>query len=676
MNLIHRNSSKSPLWLIAALGACALHCSPKDGGAPGEPADDASGGAEGEAMISVGGTGGRPDDMGDNLGGADGNGNGPVGQVDLLFVIDNSVSMADKQELLKEAVPDMIRRLVDPPCVGPAGAVPATAEGSCPDGTVREFDPVDDIHMGVISSSLGGHGATLCARNESGWDNDDQAHLISTVRDGLPDDGGLGFLAWQGGAPDAASQFIQDFADQVAAVGENGCGYEAPLEAWYRFLVDPQPPQEIVLDESQRAKMATGLDGNPLVDEVVLAQREAFLRPESLVNIIILTDENDCSIMDGGTYYKNAGYGYLISQPTFDMPLATPECETNPNDKCCFSCLQAQLPPEGCEESASICEDATPSSEDDRANVRCFENKRRFGLDLLYPTDRYVDALSNEIIVDARTSEMVKNPLLTGAGPSNAGRVRPKGLVYLTGIIGVPWQDIATPESLVEPDVLEYLTAEQLAAPFELDGEVVDRWDVILGKPGLAMSDLRCQGDSPPSECGATPVPPLDPFMIESIAQRPEGAENPISGDVIVSASSNNPSANQINGHETDNAVIDKQRYPAGDDSGVVNDELQYACIFPLKTPKEDCSPFETGCDCGDEPLRNRAVCQPPEGGAATTTQYFGKAYPGLRILEVLRDFGDNSVVGSICPKLSDDGYTPVVTTIITRMKERLSAEN
>ena len=37
-----------------------------------------------------------------------------VDKVDLLFMIDNSASMGDKQALLAEAVPDMITRLESP----------------------------------------------------------------------------------------------------------------------------------------------------------------------------------------------------------------------------------------------------------------------------------------------------------------------------------------------------------------------------------------------------------------------------------------------------------------------------------------------------------------------------------------------------------------------------------
>src|SRR6478735_10318846 len=40
-----------------------------------------------------------------------------VDKIDLLFMIDNSVSVQDKQEILKAAVPVLVSRLVQPICV-------------------------------------------------------------------------------------------------------------------------------------------------------------------------------------------------------------------------------------------------------------------------------------------------------------------------------------------------------------------------------------------------------------------------------------------------------------------------------------------------------------------------------------------------------------------------------
>ena len=67
-----------------------------------------------------------------------------------------------------------------------------------------------------------------------------------------------GFLAWDSNGkknnPPGESNpanLNTAFQNMIAAVGEHGCGYEASLESWYRFLVDPEPPVEVVLFNGQ-----------------------------------------------------------------------------------------------------------------------------------------------------------------------------------------------------------------------------------------------------------------------------------------------------------------------------------------------------------------------------------------------------------------------------------------
>src|SRR5688572_19694935 len=56
-----------------------------------------------------------------------------VDKIDLLFMIDNSISMADKQEILAQAVPNLVSRLITPLCVdedgNPTGA--NATDGTC-----------------------------------------------------------------------------------------------------------------------------------------------------------------------------------------------------------------------------------------------------------------------------------------------------------------------------------------------------------------------------------------------------------------------------------------------------------------------------------------------------------------------------------------------------------------
>lgn len=540
-------------------------------------------------------------------------------QLDLLFVIDNSQQMADKQALLASAVPQLLERLSNPP-VGTG---------------------FNDFHIGVITSSLGSAGATTCPRGDLTFNYDDQAHLIPSVRSTV-DDPGLGFLTWSD-TGDGSPAF--ELSGHIQGAGEVGCGLEAPLEAMYRFLVDPAPPEEVVLNQNSRSEpMGT--------DQTVLAQRDAFLRPESTVGIVILSDENDCSIMTGGAYYNNAGFGYLTGEPTFEMPLATSACEENPNDACCFSCLQASSPLPGCESYASECaSNPIRSPENDRINVRCLDQKRRLGVDLLFPTQRYVDALTSSTIIDARSGDTVNNPLFRGGSGTPQ---RQPGSVFVLGIVGVPWQDLATDESLSDPAIMAYRTPEQLGRrDVETPEGLSTRWEVILGDPGLAEYSNQCQDDPSLAECGTAPVLPLDPFMIESIDERPAGLANPITGDIIVASTSTDPQANSINGHEYDNTALHLDGAPA-------RDNLQYACIFPLETPKVSCTEDDVSCECGSEPDRNRPVCQPPAGGPAATSQYYAKAYPSPRILRLIQELGPSGLAASICPKLALSSQGPV----------------
>src|SRR5262249_55153896 len=170
-------------------------------------------------------------------------------KVDLLLMIDNSTSMGDKQDLLKQSVPDLVARLLNPNCIDAAtGTVyGASNEGTCAQGKA-EFAPVKDLHVGIISSSLGGRGGDVCADDEAVplgavSHDDDHAHLL--VRTSIPGGGEQdlppgeapdGVLAFGPGGITDSKRFLDDLTLLVSGVGEHGCGLEAQLEAWYRFL--------------------------------------------------------------------------------------------------------------------------------------------------------------------------------------------------------------------------------------------------------------------------------------------------------------------------------------------------------------------------------------------------------------------------------------------------------
>lgn len=557
--------------------------------------------------------------------------NDAIDKLDLLFMIDNSQSMGDKQKLLALAVPQLVERLVVPRCVNGNGEIRERTNGdeTCPDGFVAEFRAVRDIHVAVITSSLGAHGAasSSCSGGPDIPHGDDHGYLLPKVRPGtdLPNYNNSGFLAWD---PDQklvppgqrdAGALGMDFGKMVEAAGEQGCGFEASLESWYRFLIDPEPPLAVTVENELSTVKAT--------DQQVLDQRAAFLRPDSLVAIVMLTDENDCSVRDEAS-------GFFLANQNARMVRANSACAKDPNDPCCAPCKLSPLP-----DCPSIADDPacklgpTLSKDEDNPNLRCLENKRRFGYDFLYPTQRYIDGLTQDLVPRRSDGMMVENPLFVAP----AGKLRrDKSLVFLAGIVGVPWQDIADPASLTGSG-LRYLSALELANS--------GRWDVLVGDR-------------------AKNVPPSDPFMREGTA--PRSGTNPVTGDAIAPETSTNPRASAMNGHEQ----VDH------------GDDLQYACTFPLALP-EACD--GGSCDCepasGNEPgpvARNRPLCQPPGGGPAGTTQYFGKAYPGIRPLEVLKGIGESAIVASICPKVLTKGepgfgYEPAVDAIVDRLKVALT---
>ncbi len=126
--------------------------------------------------------------------------------------------------------------------------------------------PSKDIHLGVISSSFGPRGAggrEILQGCEDQPRGNDKGYLIPFVREGLlaGSYNNSGFLSWdpeQKQSPVGISDVAADFwfQAQVDSVGEDGCGYEAPLEAAYRFLIDPDPYQTITRAVWQRRSTA------------------------------------------------------------------------------------------------------------------------------------------------------------------------------------------------------------------------------------------------------------------------------------------------------------------------------------------------------------------------------------------------------------------------------------
>jgi hypothetical protein len=278
-------------------------------------------------------------------------------------------------------------------------------------------------------------------------------------------------------------------------------------------------------------------------------------------------------------------------------------------------------------------------------------------VDFLYPTQRYVNALTQPELCwnaldlspdDCDASDLRLNPLFEGG--------RSPSQVFLAGIVGVPWQAIqAATDANGRPLAADNLRFKPYA---QLTADHV--WDQISGSPGVAW---RAASATRGEVLDSPRVPPTLAQMVEStVFPRPGVA-----------------AGNALNGRD-----YDTTQGTATQQGGLPRaDDLQYACIFPLSPPR-DCSlrdPNTDNCDCYAGVL-DRPLCeQTPGVSPPGTTQYWAKAYPGSRELEVLKGFGEkssNSIVASICarnvdrPADPDFGYRPAVAAIIERLQSQL----
>src|SRR5581483_1610396 len=110
-------------------------------------------------------------------------------KVDIVFVIDNSASMGTKQDLLRRGISDFLDRIIFPPCITDDGKteIPRVNK-DCPVGYKDKYIPVSDVHVGILTSSLGGGGGDVCNPDDTNpipqlkafnRHNDDRGHLIN-----------------------------------------------------------------------------------------------------------------------------------------------------------------------------------------------------------------------------------------------------------------------------------------------------------------------------------------------------------------------------------------------------------------------------------------------------------------------------------------------------------------
>jgi hypothetical protein len=252
-----------------------------------------------------------------------------VDKVDLLFMIDNSGSMAEEQKKLAAVLPDLVTVLT-------TGQLNPNMPKERPD-----FPPVKSLHIGVVSSDLGVNAAPAiesCGGASYDPTAPDPANTTASVRMMPPngtrldkpfgDNGQLltattvaqsGIWSRPFGTTfstpveltvpgDARCAQVQvnrfiDFnagttnPDQtklefscIAKLGKNGCGLEQQLESAYKALA----PSSVTFSRNSRGQ---GSGGG--------AVNNGFLRDDAVLAVVFVTDEEDCSIPDNSSELFN-----------------------------------------------------------------------------------------------------------------------------------------------------------------------------------------------------------------------------------------------------------------------------------------------------------------------------------------------------------------------------------
>jgi hypothetical protein len=687
-------------------------------------------------ILGIGNLPGLPEDGGPGSGGGEDGGStissAPVieTKVDLLFMIDNSASMGDKQAYLATAIPDLVTQLV------------ATTQ---------------DIHIGIVSSSLGPRlgdqtssgssggvclpTATITLPNPAGTQvtqnnhNDDSAHLLqrsSTTTDpttevaladsavgpaqggaslsgAVPAPGsytptpGVGFLAWfpSGGNAGAGvypetsqTQLVADFTDLITGVHEYGCGIESQLESWYRFLIQPDPYASLALN----GQKATWVG----VDSTIIQERHDFLRPDSVVAIIDLTDENDSEI----DVRSIGGQGYLFMSTKFYPAHGTTACNTNPADPTCTSCALGTASGDA---NCALGSYETSTDWGYDLNLRHVHMQAKYGLNPQFPLTRYVNGLTSPMVPD-RTGEYpansadyignndCTNPLFASSLPTAAqlssgvasqeatsdattlcnlpaGKGRTAGDVFFTIIGGVPWQLLhfdptsATNSQLTQADWVRIL------------GTDPDTYNYTGIDPHMIESYWPRTGSGDPNNTSGVGGPTGAPtFQTAQLLPALSGPGGTSPAETAPQPPGSGATADPYNGSE----FISNQG-PHLD----LNVDRQYACIFKLTTPR-DCSKTAEGaytvpangyaCDCSSTGLTPQEL-SPLCNGTNVTQQDYAKAYPTIRELNLASKLGNNAIVSSICPidvqdnAAGDDplyGYRPAVAQLVNRIGSAL----
>jgi len=187
-------------------------------------------------------------------------------QVDMVFMVDDSLSMRPKQEELRARFPELIKVL---------------------DDFSKKGSPAD-YHIGVVTSDLGSGPTVVSSNCKPGGKGGRFQAIGAGAMAGCVGPTGKAYIEYNQLMKDGNGNPVSNLpgnksVDDLAAtftcmssVGDGGCGFEHQLEAVYRAVHDAPN----------------------------LAENQGFFRPNALLVIVFVTDEDDCSADPNTTLFS------------------------------------------------------------------------------------------------------------------------------------------------------------------------------------------------------------------------------------------------------------------------------------------------------------------------------------------------------------------------------------
>ncbi len=187
-------------------------------------------------------------------------------ELDVLLMVDNSASMEEEQQALADQLPRLVR---------------AIATGDLDGDGVQDSPAARSLQMGVVSSDMGVGGFEIATCGNGAGDN---AELHSRGASGcmLPEGNFARFAEGED-----ADAFSENFAC-VALQGTEGCGFEQQLESIIQGISDERSTLAF-----ERPPAGAGVN-------------VGLVRENSVLSVIALSDEDDCSASDSDIYNEGS----------------------------------------------------------------------------------------------------------------------------------------------------------------------------------------------------------------------------------------------------------------------------------------------------------------------------------------------------------------------------------